>query len=132
MFPRSKFEFDFRTNSAGLSGTNQRHFYQPLTTIEAVQRRQAIFRDLLRPAGYQLMAHFVTAAAETAAKIKQDHHDWTADQQAADLLTALYEQHEQLEKLTEALAHFQPQSLGLQSYRLTSILICRRLRHSSC
>ncbi|MDN7042010.1 DNA mismatch repair protein MutS [Lactiplantibacillus plantarum] len=89
-------------------------FYQPLTTIEAVQRRQAIFRDLLRPAGYQLMAHFVTAAAETAAKIKQDHHDWTADQQAADLLTALYEQHEQLEKLTEALAHFQPQSLGLQ------------------
>ncbi|MCW1909975.1 DNA mismatch repair protein MutS [Lactiplantibacillus paraplantarum] len=89
-------------------------FYQPLTTIEAVKRRQAIFRDLLRPAGYQLMAHFVTAAAETVAKIKQAHHDWTADQRAADLLTALYEQHEQLEKLTEALAHFQPQSLGLQ------------------
>lgn len=89
-------------------------FYQPLTTRRAVEYRQAIFADLQKPTGFQIIRDFVTQAAVTTGKIEQAKRHWTAEQRAASLLNALAEQHQQLQRVTDQLQKFSPRSLGLQ------------------
>lgn len=92
----------------------KKYFYQPLTNIADVNYRQAIFKDLEQPGAYQIIRDFVTQAAVTTGKIEQAKRNWTAEQRAASLLTALAEQHQQLTAMTTRLQKLQPASAGLQ------------------